>query len=685
MMRLTIWLLFAAATTNTYAQVRTPVKWNFSADAISETEAHLTFTATLDSGWHIYSQFLGEDGPLPTTFTFVPSKKYKPVKKVEELSKPVKSYDKTFMMDIVWFEKVAVFRQKVKLQAPSATIEGKIEFMVCTDEMCLPPDEVSFQLEAKAKSPKRKQSKQDEMGSNDSAPSRLLSPCDSTSYAFVANDSVIVREANTDSVNKPDSATEDSLLGVFIAGLTGGLLALFMPCIFPLIPFTISYFTKQNKDRAWKQVMFYGLSIIVLYVSLGLVISVVFGSDALNDLSTGGVFNILFFLLLSAFAASLLGGFEIMLPHSWVNGADSKADRGGLMGIFFMAATLALVSFSCTAPIVGTLLVEAATMNNYVAPAIGMLGFSVALALPFMLFAFFPSWLHALPKSGGWLNSMKVVLGFLELALALKFLSNVDLAYHWGWLDREVFLVLWIIIFGLLGFYLLGKIKLPHDTETGHTSSPRLFLSIATLAFTLYMIPGLWGAPLKAISAFLPPIQTQDFDLYDKSFADQEPTNGVKKKNGDLFQAPYKLNGFFDYDEGLAYAKAMNKPVIIDFTGHACVNCRKMENVVWSDPRILNRLQHDYVLIQLYVDDKTELPENEQTISDYSGKKIKTIGNKWSDFQSSVFGTNSQPWYVLLDGDGKLLVSPRGADYRVENFKEFLDKGLMEFYNNKKG
>jgi thiol:disulfide interchange protein DsbD len=479
-----------------------------------------------------------------------------------------------------------------------------------------------------------------------------------------------------------------SLWVTFLAGLAGGFAAILMPCIFPLLPMTVSFFTKRSGTRARgiRNAFIYGLSIIVIYVALGLLITVLFGADALNDLSTNGIFNFFFFLMLLVFGASFLGAFEIMLPTSWANKMDEKADEGGLLGIFFMATTLSLVSFSCTGPIIGTLLVQAASMGQLLGPAVGMFGFALALSLPFTLFSLFPGWLSSLPKSGGWLNSVKVTLGFLELALALKFLSNVDLAYHWEWFDREVFLVLWIVIFGLMGFYLLGKLRFSHDSEVSFIALPRLFLAIITLAFTLYLVPGLWGAPLKAVSAFLPPQDTQDFDLYTPSLlggtaspAAAPVADAAPHKYAELFHAPLGLNAFFDYDEGMAYAQKMNKPVLIDFTGHACVNCRKMEANVWPDKQVLPLIRDKYVLIQLYVDDKTELPAAEQHVSTYSGKTIKTIGNKWSDMQASRYGANSQPYYVLLGRDGKQLAPAQGADYEPANFVRFLGTGLQAY------
>jgi thiol:disulfide interchange protein len=489
-------------------------------------------------------------------------------------------------------------------------------------------------------------------------------------------------------IDKPDQKNNEQTLGaIFIAGFLGGLAALLMPCIFPMLPLTVSYFTKKvhSKAKAIRAALFYGMSIIAIYVVLGLVITIAFGADALNSLSTNGVFNLVFFLLLIAFAASFLGAFELTLPNSWINRIDEKSDKGGLVGIFFMAATLSLVSFSCTGPIIGTLLVQAAVSGALLGPAIGMLGFSLALAIPFALFAMFPSWLSALPKSGGWLNSVKVTLGFLELALALKFLSNVDLAYHWHWFDREVFLVLWVVIFLLMGLYLLGKLKFNHDSELPYLTVPRLFLAILVLSFTVYMVPGLWGAPLKSISAFLPPQSTQDFDLYTAALSGGSTgaaliTDDTPRRYTGLFDKPAGLNPFFDYAEGVAYAKKVGKPVMIDFTGHACVNCRKMEANVWTDGTVLPVIRDQYVLIQLYVDDKQTLPNAEQYISNFSGRRVTTIGALNSDIQAFRFNSNSQPFYVLLNPTTEqTLVQPQGADFGVSQYRAFLESGLKNF------
>lgn len=510
------------------------------------------------------------------------------------------------------------------------------------------------------------------------------------SIAASANLETYLTKENGTTLQKNEStADKGSLWTIFIAGFIGGFAALLMPCIFPMLPLTVSFFTKSGhtKGRAVMQAMIYGLSIILIYVLLGILITLIFGADALNSLSTNGIFNFAFFALLVVFAFSFLGAFELTLPASLANKLDRKADRGGLLGLFFMAATLAVVSFSCTGPIIGTLLVQAATMGELLGPAIGMLGFALALAIPFTLFAMFPSLLKSLPSSGGWLNSVKITLGFLELALALKFLSNVDLAYHWNWFDREVFLALWIIIFGYLGIYLLGKLRFPGDKPTAAISLPRMVLSMVVLAFTLYMVPGLWGAPLKSISAFLPPQATQDFDLYTSSLGGTQAshsTDGKTHKYSDIFHAPLNLNVFFDYDEGIEYAKKAGKPVMLDFTGHACVNCRKMEASVWSDKDVLRLLNGELVIIQLYVDDKTDLPQKEQFVSSFSGKNVHTIGNKWSDFQASKYNANSQPFYVLLNPDNEeILVKPIGADYDPKSYYSFLQSAI-DLYKNKK-
>jgi len=660
------------------AEIQKPVTWSFSSKQISDTEFNLVLTANVDNNWHLYSQFIGEGGPVPTSFKFKPSPDYVLVGKASESPKPHKIFEKVFGMEVAFFEKKATFTQKVKLKVPATKITGSLEFMVCDDSQCLPPEDIDFSFDLKG-------AKVAAVAIPAATPGAAVPAVDTAKTAVTQAPTVVKDSA--DSVVKaqplaaaPTSTGQQSLWTIFILGVLGGFAAFLMPCIFPMVPMTVSYFTKKEvtKRKGVINALIYGLSIVVIYVVLGLLITIIFGADALNVLSTNGIFNFFFFLLLVAFALSFLGAFELVLPSSWVNKMDSKSDKNGLGGLFFMAGTLALVSFSCTGPIVGTLLVQAATSGQLLGPAIGMFGFAIALAIPFVLFAMFPAWMKAMPKSGGWLNSVKVVLGFLELAFSFKFLSNVDLAYHWNWFDREIFLSLWIVISALLGFYFLGKLKLPNDSDVKHVSTPRLVLAIITLSFTMYMIPGLWGAPLKSISAFLPPMSTQDFVMSANS-APAAAHNSGNHKYAEIFHAPLGLDAFFDYDEGLAYAKKMNKPVFIDFTGHACVNCRKMEASVWPDKEVLSRLTNDYVVIQLYVDDKTDLAAAEQTVSKYSGKKINTIGNKWSDLQASRFNANSQPFYVLLDTKGNLLVQPQGADYDPVSFTKYLDSGLQAF------
>lgn len=673
-----------------HAQIYNPIKWSTSFRSLENNKGEIIITAKLEKGWHLYSQFINDGGPVPTTFTFEPSPDYELVDGVKEVSPVTNGFDPTFKMDIAYFSNEAIFIQKVNLKNKEVTIKGNVEFMVCDDEQCLPPDIVEFAVKTTSSKElsnssasegtetlltdnKEDKDIQSTHTSNDGTANSTNSSADNTSLA------------NTPYLYGEDGYSQEnlSLWSIFWAGVAGGFAAVLMPCIFPMLPFTVSYFTKtSNKGKGIFKALIYAFSIIVIYVGIGLLVSVLFGADALNALSTNGIFNFLFFLLLVVFAASFLGAFEITLPSSWVNKIDSKSDNNGLIGIFFMAATLALVSFSCTGPIIGTLLVQAASMGEYMSPAVGMFGFALALSIPFALFALFPSWMQSMPKSGGWLNSVKVVLGFLELALALKFLSNVDLAYHWNLLDREVFLVLWIVIFGMLGFYLLGKLRFAHDNEVKTISIPRLFLAIGVLSFTLYMIPGLWGAPLRSIAAFLPPQHTQDFDMYTPTFSSSggaTTKHKATKKYGDLFHAPLNLNAFFDYEEGMEYARKVNKPVLLDFTGHACVNCRKMEADVWSVPSVHRIIDQEYVLIQLYVDDKTSLPEEEKYISTFSGKKINTIGQKWSDFQATRFGANSQPYYVLLNLNEQVLVQPQGANYQYQAFEEFLLSGVAAF------
>lgn len=661
------------------AQILNPVKWTLSQKQINATETNLIFKATLDAGWHLYGLHIADGGPIATSFTFAKNKNYALVGKVTESPKPVSAFDKNFNMAINWHINAVYFTQRIKTKTPVTTVTGSYEYMVCNDKSCLPPTENQFSFEIK----QVKASQKTVLNSTKIAVKDTTAKTHNTHKKTI--DTIKIPQQTIQAYTQTIPPNQ-SLWAIFLAGLLGGFVALIMPCIFPMLPLTISYFTKKggSKLKAIQLASIYGLSIIAIYVALGMLISVWFGSAALNDLASSGIFNFGFFVLLVVFAISFLGAFEITLPAAWVNKIDTQADKKGYTGIFFMAFLLALVSFSCTGPIIGTLLVQAATTGSRLAPAMGMFGFALALAIPFALFAAFPGWLKSLPKSGGWLNSVKVVLGFLELAFALKFLSNVDLAYHFDLLDREIFLSLWIVIFALMGCYLLGKIKFAHDNDLLHIPLPRFFLAILVLAFTVYMVPGLWGAPLKSISAWLPPQTSQDFDLYTAALTPANHPTKVEKKYSDKFKAPLNLDAFFDYDEALAYAKTVNKPLLIDFTGHSCVNCRKMEAAVWSDTEVLKRLNNDFVIVSLYVDDKTELPEAEQYVSTLSGKKIKTIGNKWSDLQAKKFNTNSQPYYVIVNNQEKVLNLPQAFNLDIKNYINFLDSGKLAYKTQQK-
>jgi len=700
-------LVFVLLSLSSIAQIYDPVDWKFSVKDVDGEDATLVITANIESGWHVYSQFIDEGGPIPTSFKFDPNDGYTIVGTVNESPEAISAFDPNFNMQIAWHKTKVDFTQKIKLKKPKLTVTGTLEFMTCNDTNCLPPEEVPFSIAVDASASftppqtsaevnpmveTRKEESDIQANNNDSDTVKKELAVDSA-VSLVNNDT----PQNPDRADSLQSARggvsagegsseEQGLWAIFIAGLIGGFAAFLMPCIYPMVPLTTSFFTKQSGSRSkgiWNAII-YGISIIVIYVALGMVITLIFGASALNQAASSAWFNLAFFIIIVIFAVSFLGAFEITLPSRFVNKIDSQSNRGGLIGIFFMAFTLALVSFSCTGPIIGYLLVEAVSKGSLLGPAIGMLGFSVALAIPFIIFALFPAFLKEMPKSGGWLNTIKVSLGFLELALAFKFLSNVDLAYHWGILDREVFLAIWIVIFAVFGFYLLGKIKLSEADEVKVLSLPRLFVAMLILTFTVYMIPGLWGAPLKGISAWLPPQPTQDFDLNKLTYGDFSSVGSANGQTGDkkyanIFHAPHGLDAFYDYEEGLAYARTVNKPVLIDFTGWSCVNCRKMEASVWPEPEVLKRLKEDYVLISLYVDDRTELDESEKYVSDFSGKKISRIGQKWSDMQASVYGTNSQPYYVIVDHDGDKLVPPQAFNLDIQNYIDFLDSGIEMF------
>lgn len=666
------------------AQILTPVKWKIKLEDSDSSVKTLLFSAKLDNGWHLYDMNLPEGGPISTSFNYETLKGAKTVGSPVPSKKATTVYDEQFEMNLSWYAHEVSFTQKLEITNPKAfKVEGYVEFMACNDENCLPPDKESFSFnQSNINVEKTLQA----MAKVEDIPAEELA--DTVSVVEEVSEDVSVAKPNktADTVGTSSSlvhsdlwepvieelkafgdttvtAADTSWLFIFFAGFLGGLIALLTPCVWPMIPMTVSFFLKRTKDRkkAIRDAVTYGVSIIVIYLVLGLLITGIFGASALNDLSTNAIFNIIFFLLLVLFAVSFFGAFEIVLPSSWTNKLDMKADSTtGIISIFFMSFTLVLVSFSCTGPIIGTLLVQAASMGSKVGPAIGMFGFALALSIPFSFFAVFPNMLQSMPKSGGWLNSVKVVLGFLELALALKFLSVADLAYGWRLLDREVFVVLWIVIFALLGFYLLGKIRFSHDSELKHVSVPRLFMAIISFGFSIYMIPGLWGAPLKAISAFAPPLYTQDFSLYD---------NEVHA-------------AFTDYEAGMEYAKRNNKPVMIDFSGYGCVNCRKMEASVWTNIRVKDILEKDYVLITLIVDDKSKLPEPIEIVENGKTRVLRTVGDKWSYLQRSKFGANAQPFYVLLDGDGKPLSPSYAFDEDVSKYIQFLNKGLSEFQNN---
>lgn len=673
------------------AQIHQPVKWKIKLEDSKTAEKEIVFTATSEKGWHLYDMNLPEGGPVSTSFTFETLKGAELIGQPVSSVKPTVVYDELFAMDLRWYPGTVSFTQKVKITDPKKfKIEGEVEFMACNDETCLPPDRVSFTFDAKntkltLPSDAPAIDKEDvtaiqpdtEQVAQEAETLTTPDPVAKTEN-IISSPAKIANELTDDAAlwtpvidnlkafgDTTVTATDTSWLFIFFAGFLGGLIALLTPCVWPMIPMTVSFFLKRTKDRkkAIRDALTYGLSIIVIYLVMGLLITGIFGASALNDLSTNAIFNIIFFLLLVVFAISFFGAFEMVLPASWTTKLDSKADSTtGILSIFFMSFTLVLVSFSCTGPIIGTLLVQAASMGNAVGPAIGMFGFALALSIPFSLFAIFPNMLQSMPKSGGWLNSVKVVLGFLELALALKFLSVADLAYGWRLLDREVFIVLWIVIFVLLGFYLLGKIKFSHDSDVKYVSVPRLFMAIISFGFAVYMVPGLWGAPLKSISAFAPPLYTQDFSLYD-----------------DEVHA-----AFDDYESGMAYAKRVNKPVMIDFSGFGCVNCRKMEASVWTDPKVKQLLEKDYVLITLMVDDKTKLLHPIEIEEHGKVRKLKTIGDKWSYLQRSKFGANAQPFYILLNDEGQPLGPSYAFNEDVSKYVQFLENGLKTFKEQSK-
>jgi thiol:disulfide interchange protein len=647
-------LLLVFAFAKVQAQIINPVKWEASMEKKSTSEFVLSFKGAIESGWHVYSQFTPEDGPLPAEFLFHDNKNnYELVGKATE-SETKRAFNEIFGVDEIFFSDKVVFTQLIKQINPDKeTIQVELSYQVCK-ENCISETKY-FEFNLKTLEAKEIQA------------------------AAIVNEKTTKTDAATTVEKQPESKeSNSSLYMIFFIAFLSGFAALLTPCVFPMIPMTVSFFTKQSKTKAKgiKNAIIYSVSIILIYVFLGSVITLIFGADALNALSTNVWFNIIFFVLLVVFALSFLGAFEIMLPNSWANKVDRQADKGGILGIVFMALALAIVSFSCTGPIIGTLLVEAASKGG-IAPIVGMLGFSSALALPFMLFAMFPGWLNTLPKSGGWLNTVKVFLGFLELALAFKFLSNADLVLQLHWFEREIFLAIWIAIFGTLAFYLFGKITLPHDSPTTSISVGRLSMGLVVLVFTIYMIPGLWGAPLKLISGFPPPM-TYSESPYGVGGSSKQTASAIALPDG-AHKGPHDIMAFTDYEKGLAYAKSVNKPILLDFTGFACVNCRKMEDYVWSDPRILSILNNEVVLISLYVDDKRDLPIEEQYTSKETGKKIKSIGNKWSDFQITRYKANAQPYYIVLDTNEQSLNKPTGYTPDITEYEQWLKSGIEGF------
>ena len=667
---LTLLLMFGLSFA-AFAQMVDPVKFTAKLEMLKGDEAQIVFSGKIDNGWHVYSTELGNDGPISATFNAVKMDGVKTVGKLTPKGHEISEFDNMFGMKLRFFEGSVTFVQKIKFTKPTYNINCYLEYGACNDETCMPPTEVPFT--AKGNSPAVTEDAAAEAQKEETQPAaeeeKALAATDTAAVA--AADSTVADTAAVASsdlytpvINElksyEDNPVDSSLLYIFLAGFVGGFLALLTPCVWPIIPMTVSFFLKRNKERskAIREAVTYGISIVVIYVVLGLVVTMLFGASALNALSTNALFNIFFCLLLVVFAASFFGAFEITLPSSWSNKIDQKSENtSGLLSIFLMAFTLTLVSFSCTGPIIGFLLVAVSTQGSILAPTIGMLGFAIALAIPFTLFAMFPSLLKSAPKSGGWMNVVKVVLGFIELAFALKFLSVADLAYCWHILDREVFLCLWIVIFGLLGIYLFGWLKFPHDDPEHRTNVPQFFLGMISLAFAIYMIPGLWGAPLKAISAFAPPMFTQDFNLH---------KSAVEPKS-------------HDYEEGMALAKSQGRPVMIDFTGFGCVNCRKMEAAVWTDPQVASMLNDKYVLISLYVDDKTPLAEPMTVTENGTQRTLRTVGDKWSYLQRVKFGANTQPFYVLIDNEGKPLNGSRSYDEDIQKYLDFLQKGIDNY------
>lgn len=694
--RIVLSLMLSFITLLGFSQVVNTVKWKFSQKDLDENKIELVYTAEVLEGWHLYSQHSSPDGPQPVVFTFKNSKDFKRVGAVTESPNPEDFFDDVFGVNIKQWTGKVTFKQVIeRLTNEPFVVEGTVEGQTCDDSRCIQVEEdFTFKIEAGTESIV---TKTQEPNKEVIVVSDVVSVQKDT--VVLGNQTVVTTTTETDVIIIPESNSVDeakeetSLILFFFIAFGAGLLALLTPCVFPMIPMTVSFFMHGHGDKKSKgisQALIYGASIVFIYVAIGSLVALLFGADFANFMSTHWLPNILFFVIFMFFALWFFGAFEITISGGFISKFDAKADKGGFTGAFFMAFTLVLVSFSCTGPIVGMILVEAAG-GEFVRPIVGMLGFALAFALPFTLFAIFPSWLSGMPKSGGWMNAVKVSLGFIELALGLKFLSIADQTYHWGILDREVYLALWIVIFALWGLYLLGKLRFSHDSPVEHVGPTRLILSIAVFSFVVYMIPGMFGAPLKALSGYMPPQTSQDFDIKKivreeiKTVGTISSTNGnsvtglcdVPKYN-DIFHLPHGLEGYYDYDQAIACAKKQGKPVFVDFTGHGCVNCREMETRVWSDPEVLKRLKNDFIIVALYVDDKTELPENEW-VTGADGKIKKTVGKKYADVQISKYKANAQPYYVLLDTNGDIMVEPKAYDLNAGNFIKFLDSGLEEF------
>lgn len=695
MKKIISFLLLMLAVFPAWAQLHNPVSFSVSQKSLSDTEFEIVFTGQIEAGWHVYSTDIPDGGPTPATIEFDEQKGAEPIGKLTARGDVHKAFDNMFGMEVSYMEGKAVFVQKMRITEPNYAVKGYLNYGACNDQNCMPPTAVDFDFtgtgKPAAKAEPAEVKKNDKAKVEEVAAAATDNKVEETAEVEVAEvaatDSAAVESSGATAVAASDywtpvidelasfgegasNAANQAWWTIFLLGFVGGLVALLTPCVWPIIPMTVSFFLKRSGDKkkGIRDAATYGVSIVVIYVLLGLLITGIFGASALNALSTNAVFNIFFCLMLLVFAASFFGGFELTLPSSWSNAVDSKAESTtGLLSIFLMAFTLVLVSFSCTGPIIGFLLVEVSSSGSILAPTIGMLGFALALALPFTLFAMFPTWLKTMPKSGNWMNCVKVCLGFLELAFALKFLSVADLAYGWHILDREAFLSLWIVIFALLGAYLIGWLRFPHDEDeydecgevivNHRTSIPRFFMALISFAFAIYMVPGLWGAPCKAISAFSPPMSTQDFNLYENEVHAQ----------------------FTDYDAGMEYAKQQGKPVMLDFTGYGCVNCRKMELAVWADQKVASIMQDDYVLITLFVDEKTKLPEPIKVTENGQERTLRTVGDKWSYLQRSKFGANAQPFYVLLDNEGKPLNTSYSYDEDINKYIDFLQTGLKNY------